>query len=47
MFASHGDLYGRLGGRDFAARCFRKLLILDPGNADAAKKLADLEKPSG
>jgi hypothetical protein len=47
MFASHGDSYSRRGGRDFAASCFRKVLILDPGNADAAKKLADLEKLGG
>jgi hypothetical protein len=47
MLARHGDLYSRRGARDFAASCFRKVLVLDPGNADAAKKLADLEKPGG
>jgi pimeloyl-ACP methyl ester carboxylesterase len=44
MLMSHGDLYMRLGSKKWAADFFKKVLALDPDNAEAAKKLKELEK---
>jgi pimeloyl-ACP methyl ester carboxylesterase len=44
MLLDTGKLYLRLGGKTLAANCFRKVLLLEPSNSEAADKLKKAEE---